>query len=167
MIDSLISLMLFLLILWLFGDLLIEFVSRFVAFAVCSWLEATFQRHLTEFLVETRLAENSKLAEVVAFCVVCVLCWLVLCSIRRHIRDGSVGDGQAVALDAFRTALVAAIGLAVYLMLASLTAGTLLLVSWIWICVFALVVAGLDVCCPSALGRVASCLDGSVYHLNT
>lgn len=157
--DALLGLLLLILVLWLFGDVLFLLVCRFVALFVCMWLAMAIHHRLAQFLVQTGMVEEPHWAGLCSFFVVLGLCWFLLKCIGVRVRSGAVGDGEAVALDGFRAGLVCAICLAIYLMLASLSAGQLLLVSWIWLSVLAIAIAGLDVCCPGALGRAAKWFD--------
>jgi hypothetical protein len=157
--DAFIALLLLILVIWLFGDVLFSFLCRFVAFFICMWLAMEIHHRLAKIVMEMGLTEHPHWAGLISFVVVLAICWCLLRCIGVRVRSGAVGDGEAVALDGFRIGLFCAICLAIFLMLAALTSGQLLLVSWIFLCVMAIGVAGLDVCAPSVMGRAVKWFD--------
>lgn len=157
--NAFIALLLFVLVVWLFGDVLFLLICRFVAFLICMWLAMQVYHRLAKIVLEMGLTDQPHWAGLISFVVVLVICWFLLRCIGVRVRSGAVGDGEAVALDGFRVGLLCAICLAIFLMLASLSGGQLLLVSWIWLCVIAMAISGLDVCAPSVMGRAAKWFD--------
>lgn len=157
--DAFIALLLLILVIWLFGDVLFTLLCRCIAFFICMWLAMELHHRLAKIIMEMGLTEQPIWAGFVSFVAVLGICWFLLRCIGVRVRTGAVGDGEAVALDGFRIGLVCAICLAIFLMLAALTSGQLLLVSWIFLSVIAIGVAGLDVCAPSVMGRAAKWFD--------
>lgn len=153
--DALLGLLLLILAVWLFGDVLFLLVCRFIALLICMWLAMAIHHRLAHFLMDIGLTKEPHWAGVYSFFAVLGICWFLLRWIGVRVRSGAVGDVEAVGLDGFRIGLVCAICFAIFLMLASLSAGQLLLVSYIWMSVFAIAIAGMDVCCPAVLGRAA------------
>lgn len=153
--DAFISIFLMILLIALFGDILFQVICRFIAFFICLWLAMHLHHRLARLVIDVDLTQQPHWAAVIAFVVVMGLCWFLLRCVGVRVRDGAVGDGEAVALDAFRIGLVCVICFAIFLILSSLSSGTLLLVSWIWLSVLAICVAGIDVCCPTAMSRAA------------
>lgn len=157
--EILIGLLLLFLVVCLFSDILVMLFCRTVALQLCFWLALQFQAHVAELVLDIGITDRPAFAHLIAFLLLLLVVWHVLHVIGLRVCQGSVGDAEAVALDATRIGLVCAIALAMFVTLSSLTSGKLLLVSWIWLTILAVFVAGLDVCCPSLLGRVAKCFD--------
>lgn len=157
--DALISLLLLILVIWWFGDVFVSFLWRFISFFVCMWIAMAIYHRLAQIVIEMGFVEHQPWAGVISFVVVFGICWSLLRCIGVRVDCGAVGDGEAVALDGFRIGLVCAICLAIFMMLAALTSGQLLFVSWVFLCVIAVGVAGLDVCAPSVMGRAAKWFD--------
>lgn len=154
--DAVISLLLLLLVVWLFADVLFLLLFRFVAFYVCMWVASQVQCRLAMMLLDMGFTERPFWAGLTSFTVVLGVCCFLLRCIAVRVRSREVGDAEAVSLDGFRIGLVCAICLAIFLVLASLTHGQLLTMSWIWLCVLAISISGLDVGAPSVMGRIAN-----------
>jgi hypothetical protein len=157
--ELLLGLLLLLFAVWLFGELVLMFLARFAVFLICAWISWTCMAYLTHWLLACGWIRDHRLAEFASFLVVFALGWQLLRFLACRIRSVSIGDAEAVALDSLRVAIVFSIGLSLLVMLASLTRGELLFVSWFWLTFFALVVAGLDVWSPSTLGTLAKRLS--------
>jgi hypothetical protein len=157
--ELILGLLLLLFAFWLFGELILMLLGRFAVFLVCAWASWSCMAYLSQWLLSSGWPRDPRLAEFVAFLIVFTLGWQLLRFLAYRIRSVSIGDTEAVALDSLRVGIVFAIGLSVLVMLASLTRGELLFVSWFWLTFFAIAIAGLDVWRPSTLGTVANWLS--------
>ena len=157
--DILLAILLLILIVWLFGDVLFLLLCRFVAFMLCMWLAMQVYHRLAKIVMDMGLTDQPHWASLISFLAVLAICWFLLHCIGVRVRGGPVGDGEAVALDGFRVGIICAICLAVFLMVASFSSGLLTLVSWISLCVIAVMASVFDVCAPSVMGRAAKWFD--------
>lgn len=157
--ELILGLLLLLFAFWLFGELVLMLLGRFAVFLVCAWASWSCMAYLSQWLVTCGWPSDPRLAEFVAFLIVFTLGWQLLRFLAYRIRFVALGDAEAVALDSLRVGVVFAIGLSVLVMLASLTRGELLFVSWFWLSFLAIAAAGYDVWRPSTLGTVAKWLS--------
>jgi hypothetical protein len=151
--EWLIALALLFALIFLFGDILLMLVVRIGMFLLMLWVACVIHGSLVKVLVESELIDDIAVANLLGFVAVLFVC----CSLLRWSSGLAVAgvhksDVQIVGLDAFRVGLIVAVGFALLITLAAVTTGKLLLVSWMWLLILAVLAAGLDVCFPSVLG---------------
>lgn len=153
--DALIGLLILLVAMWLFGDIVLTLLCRVAVVLTSFWVVMHFQNQVARLLMDAGLIHRPSVAQVVTFLVLLGICCRSLRGIAGRVEQGSLSDGETVALDLGRIGLVCAIGLALLITLGSLSSGQLFLLSWMWLLILAVFTTGLDVCCPSLLGRAA------------
>jgi len=157
--EMILALLLVLVAFWLFGALIAMLTCRFGVFLGCAWAFWSLMAYLSQWLMTSGWLHDPRLAEFIAFLIVFAIGWRLLRFVATRVRSVSVGDAEAIALDVLRVGIVFAIGLSMLVMVGSLTYGELLFVSWFWLSVFAVLIAGLDVSRPAILGTVAKWLS--------